>query len=198
MVQSDREPKHEGFVLFEVWKEYERVAMHFNELLIRLRTQSVAAVATVVTLAGVLLKGDSISYELRWGTLAVVSLVLCALWIAVWILDFTYYNRLLLGAVHTLREIEKASTKANVLHEITLSTSIEARVGTWRRPSDEDWHKAVGRWTFYLIVFVVLLTGVWVCVERLGGLSKAYQAVTGRPSQAARSPDVPRLGPAGR
>jgi len=198
MAQPAGEPKHAGFNLFEVWKEYESVAMHFNELLIRLRTQSVAAVATVVTLAGVLLKGESVSYELRWGTLAVVSLVLCALWIAVWILDFTYYNRLLLGAVRTLLKIEEASRESHVLHAITLSTDIENRVGQWRQPPGERWSKAAGRWAFYLIVFGVLLTGVWVCVERLGGLGKAYQALAGRPSQAPRLPDAPRLGPVGR
>jgi hypothetical protein len=36
----------------ELWGKYEDIAMHFNELLIRLRTQALGAVATIVTAAG--------------------------------------------------------------------------------------------------------------------------------------------------
>ena len=57
-----------GFDLLGLWKEYEAVAMHFNDLLIRIRTQSLAAVAAFATVAGLLLKEESISHELRWGT----------------------------------------------------------------------------------------------------------------------------------
>jgi hypothetical protein len=42
-----------GFDLLDAWKEYERVAMHFNDLLIRFRSQSLAAVAAFATIAGV-------------------------------------------------------------------------------------------------------------------------------------------------
>jgi len=38
---------------FDLWKEYERVAMHFNDLIIRLRSQSLGGVAAFATLAGV-------------------------------------------------------------------------------------------------------------------------------------------------
>src|SRR5664280_1831888 len=40
----------EGWPLKDVWEKYEDIAMHFNDLLIRLRTQALAAVAAISTL----------------------------------------------------------------------------------------------------------------------------------------------------
>jgi hypothetical protein len=37
-----------------LWKEYEGVAMHFNELLIRLRTQALGGVAAISAITGFL------------------------------------------------------------------------------------------------------------------------------------------------
>src|SRR5687768_9888149 len=61
-----------GYDLFALWKEYEGIAMHFNDLLLKIRTQSLAAVAAFATIAGVLLKGDDVSQAIRWGTLTMV------------------------------------------------------------------------------------------------------------------------------
>jgi hypothetical protein len=45
----------------ELWDKYEKIAMHFNELLIKLRTQALGAVATIVTAAGFLVSRQSAS-----------------------------------------------------------------------------------------------------------------------------------------
>jgi hypothetical protein len=71
-----------GFDLFEVWKEYQKIATHFNDLLIRIRSQSLAAVATFATIAGVLVKGESINADLRWGALTAVFGILSIFWVA--------------------------------------------------------------------------------------------------------------------
>ena len=97
--------------IFALWIEYERVAMHFNDLIIRLRTQSLGGVAAVATVVTVLSRGD-ITHELRWGTLTATLFLLSLFWVAVWVLDFGYYNRLLLGAVDALIELEKQSVGA--------------------------------------------------------------------------------------
>lgn len=165
------------FDLFTVWKEYETIAMHFNDLLLKIRTQSLAAVAAFATVAGVLLRGDNITPQLRWGALSAVFLALCVFWLAIWILDFAYYNRLLLGAVKALTWIEKESKKGNRTSGIYISTLIEQAVAR-RQPSKqadafddpeyraailadpathEDLRLAWGRWTFYVIVFALLL-----------------------------------------
>jgi hypothetical protein len=171
--------------LFEVWKEYERIAMHFNDLLLRLRTQSLAAVAAFATIAGVLLKSESIGRELRWGTLAAVFAVLALLWLAIWVFDFTYYNRLLLGAVRSLLAIEEASKSGTRLAALSLSIDIEAAV----RKGDsfftlEYWARAKGRWVFYTVVFAVLVSGLIVSVRALGGAAGAPHVTSGETSSA--------------
>jgi hypothetical protein len=39
----------QGWPVFEVWTKYEDIAMHFNDLLIRLRTQALGAIAALGT-----------------------------------------------------------------------------------------------------------------------------------------------------
>src|ERR1700737_1325484 len=153
-----------GFDVFTLWKEYEAVAMHFNDLLIRIRTQSLAAVAAFATVAGLLLKEGSISHELRWGTLIVVFAALSIFWLAIWILDFTYYNRLLLGAVNSLMEIEKQSTQGNSVSAINLSTQIENAVALEGGAEPERRNLSQGRWWFYSLVFALLLGLMLICI----------------------------------
>jgi len=158
---SDQPPR---FDLFEVWKECQKIATHFNDLLIRIRSQSLAAVATFATIAGVLVKGESINADLRWGALTAVFSILSIFWLAIWFLDFTYYNRLLLGAVNALIEIEEASRSNVHITQLILSTKIVASVkkGISRR-SNKYWAgEKIGRWVFYSLVFVVLLSGTMV------------------------------------
>lgn len=188
-VPSGDSAKTDGFDLFEAWKEYEKIAMHFNDLLIKLRTQSLAAVAAFATVAGVLLKGDAIGEKLRWGTLAAVFTVLCLLWIAIWILDFTYYNRLLLGAVQSLVKLEKASQLGTRTDSLFLSADIEAVVAKGDGWSWNSLNKAKGRWAFYIIVFLLLAAGASISVDRLGGLREAVGIIRGQDPVVAINKD---------
>jgi hypothetical protein len=147
----------EDFDLFTVWKEYEAIAMHFNDLILKIRTQSLAAVAAFATIAGVLLKGESISHELRWGTLTAVFIALCVFWLAIWIIDFTYYNRLLLGAVKALIKIEEESKTHTRTSSIYVSTYIEEAVALRAPATGEGLRLSKGRWMFYILVFLLLL-----------------------------------------
>jgi len=137
---------------FRVWKEYERVAMHFNTLLIRLRTQSLGGVAVLAALASVIVHGPA-GDEPRWGVLALAFLLLCMVWLAIWVLDFCYYNRLLLGAVEALVEVEGSVKAAGYRPDLQLSTIIERKVG------GNCGRGSVGRWLFYSIVMLGLLVG---------------------------------------
>jgi hypothetical protein len=127
--QLDSNPQTNGtgpccLDLFSVWKEYENVAMHFNDLLIRLRTQALGGVAALAAVAGVIVRGD-LAPTLRWSVLACAFLLLILFWAAVWILDMRYYNRLLHGAVKALLEIEEASRENRPAPSLVLSTRIE-------------------------------------------------------------------------
>jgi hypothetical protein len=139
--------------IFEVWKEYEGVAMHFNDLLLRLRTQALGGVAAIATVAAVIVRGD-IGSGLRWGVLTASFTLLSVFWIAVWILDIRYYNRLLLGAVEAILEIENESETAKPVDRIILSTRIE-QVATGKRIVKQSSLIPVN--IFYTIVLVGLL-----------------------------------------
>ncbi len=130
-----------------LWKKYEEVAMHFNELLIRLRTQALGGVATIVTVAG-FLAGRKETEE-PWTVVSAVSLLLLLAWCTLWMIDVCYYSRLLRGAVNGLLKIERESEGL-----IYFSTEIEARFG----PPDE--HSTRASWqarVFYVPIAAFLL-----------------------------------------
>ncbi|HZW31406.1 MAG TPA: hypothetical protein VFF52_11900 [Isosphaeraceae bacterium] len=87
---------------FEVWKEYESVAVHFNDLIMRLRVQALGGVAALAAVAGIVMNGSGPG-RMRWTLMAVASAVLILFWLAVFCLDYFYYTRLLYG--DTDREI---------------------------------------------------------------------------------------------
>ena len=147
-----------GFDAFAAWKEYQAVAMHFNDLLLRLRTASLAAVGAFATIAGVVIKTD-VDSHLRWATLAGVFALLGCFWVAIWVLDFLYYNRLLIGAVDALIELEEKSAQTGRVSALTLSTKIERVVAEGRLPNKGKLGRESARWWFYGIVFTVLLFG---------------------------------------
>ncbi|HZS59744.1 MAG TPA: hypothetical protein VFA43_10770 [Gemmatimonadaceae bacterium] len=148
---------------FTVWQEYEKIAMHFNDLLMRLRTQSLGGVAAISAIAGVIVHSD-VPAELRWPVMASAFGLLLFFWVAVWVLDFKYYNRLLLGAVTALVELEKGDTSTPVA-TLTMSGSIEAAVRTIPERHDGA-HLAGsgGRWAFYLIVGCALVAGLCLSI----------------------------------
>ena len=67
----DRDPLPE-FCRYSLWKEYQGVAMHFNDLLLRLRSQSLAAVAAFAAIASAILRNSNESAPL-WGALTAYS-----------------------------------------------------------------------------------------------------------------------------
>jgi hypothetical protein len=162
-----------------VWKEYQTIAMHFNDLLMRLRSQSLAAVAGVAAIAGVVLKAD-VASAFRWNTLAGVFFLLALFWLAIAVLDFRYYNRLLVGAVDALMTLEEQTKTTNRVDELILSTRVEAVVAEGKRPVRGKLGRVGARWFFYGIVFVVLLGGLAFSIYRAGGV----WAVIGSPTSA--------------
>jgi hypothetical protein len=88
-------------------------------------------------------------------------------WIAVWFLDFHYYNRLLVGAVRALRKLE-GDTKLGVHPglSIELSTLIEDE---FNKPlSREHFGHFRGVLWFYGIVLAAIIGGVIFCLYMHG------------------------------
>jgi hypothetical protein len=153
--------------LFQVWKEYEGVAMHFNDLLIRLRTQALGGVAALAALAATMVRSD-FAPGLRWGVLSGAFVLLILFWVAVWVLDMRYYNRLLHGAVMALLEIEGLSRNSQPLTGLALSTRIEQIVEKGI-PATMNGGPGFGRtrlpiWWFYGSVSLGLLTGLGLSI----------------------------------
>lgn len=146
--------------IWEAWKQYETVAMHFNDLIIKLRIQALGGVAALSTVAGVIAKVEH-EVNFNWAILSISFLFLSVLWVAIWILDFGYYNKLLQGAVEEVLRIENLSTQSAMLDKIYLSSQItkaeqsgkyeylKTRAGCVKYFSP--------RWGFYILVFVGLI-----------------------------------------
>ena len=100
----------EGWPLKDLWEKYEQIAMHFNDLIMRLRTQALAAVAAISVVAGIFGKIGA-DPKLSWELTAFVFSLLSVFWIAIWIIDVFYYNKLLIGAVGAIVDLEKMSNK---------------------------------------------------------------------------------------
>ncbi len=162
--------KQAGWPIKDLWEKYEDIAMHFNDLLIKLRTQALAAVAAITTLAGIFGK-SSTDNQMNWGLATAVLFFLCVFWIAIWIIDFKYYNRLLLGAVDAIVDLEALSKQQTHVLYIDISTKIERAVaGESPLLSKEEQKRysslAFGRKAFYLIVFGALLVGLVFSLTR--------------------------------
>ncbi len=103
----------------EVWKKYEDIAVHFNDLIMRWRLQAIGGLATLVTISGFVV-GDAATFTTRYRAMLILSLALASAWVGVFVIDFWYYRRLLKGAVNSLLALEKAHPT------IQMSTDIEA------------------------------------------------------------------------
>jgi hypothetical protein len=140
------------------WEKHEKIAMHFNDLILKVRIQALGALAAVVTVGGVLLRTGPPGRNVPWGVVTWVFIVLLLLWIAIWLLDFLYYNRLLMGAVDSLLALEDAINTGAKL-DFTMSHKIEDAVHG-KTPTNRQEGILLGPLLFYCIVTVVLIVGM--------------------------------------
>lgn len=112
-----------AYTKFDVWKESEGIAIHFNQLLMQLRLRALAAVGFIVSLAG--LAGKTASGEINWIMMSVVLGVLLVSWIAIFLIDNFYYKQLLLGAVEAILELEDSTAGEDI--KLNLSKKVGAK-----------------------------------------------------------------------
>lgn len=158
-------PEHQGWPIRELWEKYEEITMHFNDLIIRLRTQALAGVAALSTLVGIFAKADLGAFGYTWEIAGFVFAGLALFWIAIWVLDFAYYNQLLIGSVAALLELEKESATSATISQIRLSTLVEKAVGSrinFDLTTMQKFRIIAPRWAFYGLVFVALLAGAGI------------------------------------
>ena len=150
----------------DAWEKHEMIAMHFNDLILKVRMQALGALAAVVTVGGVLLKTVSPEQHLPWEVITSVFAILFAFWIAIWVLDFRYYNRLLTGAVDALLELEDAINSGAEI-DFNMSHKIEDAV---RGKAPRKKGTLTGPFLFYTIVTLVLIVGVVYSGAKFFGL----------------------------
>ncbi len=140
--------------IFDAWNKYEDIAMHFNDLLIKLRTQALGGIAAITSIMAIISKDSS---GFNWGLMMGVFFFLIIFWIAVWLLDSKYYNPLLVGAVDAILEIEKLSKTESTITELNLSHKIKDAV-SGKIGQDEKKSSSGKKW-YYCIVFLGLVLG---------------------------------------
>jgi len=143
--------------VLDVWEKHENIAMHFNDLILKVRIQALGALAALVTVGGVLLKTVPPQEHLPWGVVTSVFAVLLAFWIAIWLLDFLYYNRLLMGAVDSLLALEDAINSGTKI-DFNMSHKIEDAV-LGNAPTHRKTGTLRGPFLFYSVVTAVLGIG---------------------------------------
>jgi hypothetical protein len=161
---SDNFPAYEVPDRLDLWAKYEDVAMHFNDLLMRLRTQALAGIAAVSTLVGIFTKDNLLQVQSSWLVATFIFLGMAAFWIAIGTLDLFYYNRLLNSAVAALINLEKSRPGPNHPNRIDLSTIIALEfVGTRQQKTELGMvgRPANGVIAFYSIVLLVILGGAY-------------------------------------
>lgn len=138
-----------------LWNKYEDIAMHFNDLLMRLRSQSIAGIAALSTIVGVLTKSDVAD----WLVAAMIFVAMALVWVAIWCIDFLYYNVLLVGAVTAIKQLEVETQRGGPPHGINMSTLIEDQ---FAKPANiSSFH---GVLLFYGIVLLLLVAGAMFCL----------------------------------
>ncbi|HET9727947.1 MAG TPA: hypothetical protein VFR41_00925, partial [Acidimicrobiia bacterium] len=105
--------------------------------------------------AGVLLKSAEIEPRVTWVAMAAVLGALAFFWLAIWILDFGYYSRLLMGAVRALLDLEGTSAG-----QIQLSTMIEKTVRPKGDPKDAAGSPLAVRFFYALVLGVLIVATV--------------------------------------
>ena len=132
---------------FELWKEYEKIAMHFNDLLIQLRMRALAGIgASIGAIGFMLVKNDAIK-DIPWSFIGVSFGFLSFVWLAIFIIDFFYYRKLLEGAVKSIVNLEEE------LDEINFSSNVESSVG-----SQGIFKGIISVIVFYVIILILLVS----------------------------------------
>jgi hypothetical protein len=172
-----------------LWGKYEDITMHFNDLLMRLRTSSLAAIPALSTVVGIFADSPTEAVSLDWAVAAGLFSAMSFVWLAIFCLDFYYYNKLLSGAVAAVVQLETNVCSGEKVPGINLSTLIEQEFSLKKPATASN-----GVFAFYGIVLALLVAGALFSL-RMFGLEGAPAAITAEASPLP-SPSVSPQPPA--
>jgi hypothetical protein len=132
------------------WRTIIETQMHFNDLIIRLRSIAITALTTLIGASLAIIKIGNLQ-----GTSAViVFLTPWLLWLVVFVLDFFYYHRLLMGSVHAAYKFDE-NQDLKSLGLFGLTTSITRSV----TPPSSRWMIVI----YYLVptIIAIVVFALW-------------------------------------
>jgi purine-cytosine permease-like protein len=143
-----------------LWEKYEEIAMHFNDLLMRIRMQSLAGITALSTLIGLFGGAASDDAFANWLIATALFGAMLFVWLAIFCLDYFYYSRLLNGAVAAILALEERTQQSLRIEQIDLSTHIDecVRFGS-RQPAP------LGVRQFYGVVFAFIFVASLICLR---------------------------------
>ena len=121
----------------------------------------------IVCIDGFLCQSGFRRNQPTWQIAGVVFAGLALVWIAVWVLDFGYYNRLLIGSIAAIVVLEERSQTHKTISAIQLSTLVEDAVARKPLPRNlkrrQRFNIVIARCAFYIMVLAALVAGTVFC-----------------------------------
>jgi len=143
----------ETALILEEWKTVIQTQMHFNELLMKMRTTSVSIVLAVFGAAAYSLQYEKLFLTIggyRFHASALIVAFGLGMLVGVFFLDYFYYYKMLLGAVERGEQIDEAYKNRRVdnCKIFGMTTLIREAIG---KRGKSKWLV----WFFYGLVFVL-------------------------------------------
>ena len=181
---SEMNDQEKAELLFKVWAKQEDIAMHFNELLIRVRTRTLGAGLTLITSAIVLKFGGFDAIRDWLGGVCLLGASFAAIGL---IVDALYYAPLLKGAVDALEQLEKSGENKQLFKFISQNKSnpeekgifFSNQVETTRiNSATNGGHSIYWAYSLMIIVFLALLgNSFYMELESPAALKQAQAAL---------------------
>jgi len=152
--RPEAELTREETVILEEWKVVIETQMHFNDMIMRMRTTMLSVVIAIFSAAG-LAFGQYPNRFLQVGNFRIhvsgaIVLFGVAVLASIFVVDYFYYYRMLLGSVQRGYQIDEAfkERKIGSTHLFGMTTAIRDSVG---KPGKSRWFVIA----FYLVPFLL-------------------------------------------
>lgn len=159
-------------LLLEEWKQVSEMQMHFNDMIIRMRTLAVSVVISVFGAAGFAIGQFEDRFVPVAGEEVHVAAIVIAfgliLWLTIFAIDYGYYYKLLIGAVRRGWQIDDAFRTVKLfdgVHLFGAARLISEAVG----PTGASKYFV---WVFYGLVYftgLAYLLSVLIVLDPMGG-----------------------------
>lgn len=148
-------------LILEEWKTVIETQMHFNDMLMRLRTTGISIVLAFFGAASISLQYSQLYLNFTYFSFHAAVLIIASglvLLSSIFVLDYFYYYKMLLGAVERGYQIDKTYNEKplNELKMFGMSTEISKAIG---KPHDSKYYV----WAFYCFVLafgIVFIIGI--------------------------------------